>query len=124
MVKLLNRSHVKGQIAERKARLWLHLKGYKVLEYRYKTPVGEIDILARKGDSLIAVEVKARQTEEEAKNAIQQKQWERIARAITFYQSKHPEVVACDIRFDAIFVVPMKMTPIHIKNAWNPPASL
>ena len=118
------KSHTKEQAAERKARVWLSLKGYKILETRYKTPVGEIDILVRKGDDLIAIEVKARPTEDEAKNAIPESQWQRIARAVTFYQTKHPEVVACNIRFDAMFIIPTKMTPLHIQNAWTPPASL
>ena len=52
----------RGRRAETIAAWYLRAKGYKVIARRVRTPVGEIDIIARHGDSLIFVEVKARAT--------------------------------------------------------------
>ncbi|HTA77617.1 MAG TPA: YraN family protein, partial [bacterium] len=53
-------SYLIGQKAENRAAAYLRLKGYSVLERNYRVPQGEIDLVARKGDILVFVEVKAR----------------------------------------------------------------
>lgn len=60
----------KGAIAEYRAALALVLKGYRILAFRHRTKLGEIDIIARKGDLVACVEVKARATVESAVSAV------------------------------------------------------
>ena len=56
--------YARGLVAEGIAAWLLRLKGYRVLATRYRTPLGEIDIVARRGKVLAFVEVKARPTVE------------------------------------------------------------
>lgn len=49
-----------GDLGERLARGYLRRRGYRILETNYRCPRGEIDIIARKGDYLVFVEVRAR----------------------------------------------------------------
>lgn len=52
-----------GRKAERRVANYLRLRGYKVLEERFKTPHGEVDLIVRKGSTLAFVEVKQRATQ-------------------------------------------------------------
>ena len=52
----------KGHWAEWQAAAILFFKGYRIVAMRYKTSLGEIDLIARKGDLAVMVEVKARAT--------------------------------------------------------------
>jgi len=111
-------SYKTGLFAEGLCRLRLRLAFYRILEMRYKTPVGEIDILASKGNTVIAIEVKARQTMGEALEAISPAQRRRIARALEYYIAHNPKFSNASLRFDAMAVMP-KRWPRHIKNAWQ-----
>ncbi len=99
------------------AALFLRLKGYEILENRFKTPVGEIDILARKGKILVAIEVKSRPTLEEASLALTLFQQQRIERALLYYLTRHPS--SLDLRLDVILISTWKW-PCHIQGAWIP----
>ena len=70
-----------GRRAESLAAWWLRLKGYRILAREFRVPVGEIDLIARRGTILAFVEVKARKTAEAAPDALQPRQQRRIARA-------------------------------------------
>jgi len=59
---MLNRRQQYGEAGEALAARLLKKRGYKIIETNYRTPLGEIDIIARDGDTLVFVEVKARQT--------------------------------------------------------------
>lgn len=113
----------KGLKAERRAVWWLRLKGYRILESRLKTPVGEIDLLARRGSVLVAVEVKARPRLADAMAAIPPRQWQRIAKSLEWWLSGHQQAVfgtmPPDLRFDAVFISPGSW-PRHIRDAWRP----
>ena len=52
----------RGSLAEYRAALSLLLKGYRIVAFRYRTKLGEIDIIARKGNLVACVEVKARRS--------------------------------------------------------------
>ena len=54
-----------GRIAEDHAGRYLRSKGYRILERNYRTPRGEIDIIAEHRDSLVFVEVKSRTSTED-----------------------------------------------------------
>ena len=98
--------------------LWfLRFRGYHILAQRYKTPVGEIDLIARKKDVLVFVEVKARQTVTEASESLSAKMRNRITRAAEFYISQNPQMAGLAMRFDLLACAP----PFHIRhldNAW------
>lgn len=115
----------KRQIAERRGRraefmalALLRLKGYRVLAQRYKTPVGEIDIIAEKSGAVIFIEVKARHEMADAAASISARQRQRIARAAEAYLARHPAHAHQPCRFDAILVAHRRL-PRHIKDAWS-----
>ncbi len=108
----------RGRKAEAKAELMLKLKGYRILARRFKSPVGEIDLIASKGSLFVFIEVKARKTFDEAFESITQKQKSRIEAAANHWlQQQSSQEFAC--RFDVIAVAPGKL-PSHMKDAWRP----
>ena len=107
----------RGLKAESMAALWLRLKGYKILARRYKTKVGEIDLIARKANIICFVEVKARATKEQALESITPAMRQRIERAALYYVS-HNNVTNCDLRFDLVTVTPPFLIH-HLDNAWQ-----
>lgn len=94
-----------GLRAEMLAAVLLRLKGFKIMAQRYRSPVGEIDIVARRGNLLVFVEVKARATMGEALESIQGHQTRRIVRAAQYYAAGLAGETH-DIRFDVIAVCP------------------
>lgn len=111
-------SYMLGLRAETLAALLLRLKGYRVLARRYPAPVGEIDIVARRGRTLAFVEVKARPSLELALEAIRPFQRARIQRGAEAFLSRHPHLAGLDLRFDAVLVVPGRR-PLHMTNAFE-----
>ncbi len=109
---------MKGQWAERLATLALRLKGYGILARQYRTPVGEIDIVARRGHTLVFIEVKARSTEQVARESIGPRQQKRITRAAEVYVQRHAEYSDFSLRFDALLVLPWRW-PYHLQDAWQ-----
>jgi putative endonuclease len=59
---MLNRPQQYGEAAEALAARVLRQRGYRILETNYRTRLGEIDIIAKDRDTIVFVEVKARQT--------------------------------------------------------------
>ena len=112
----LKRFHKQGHLAEFLAAWMLRLKGYRILKRRYKTPVGEIDLIAARGWTLVAVEVKYRASFLNAGEAITPKQRKRIEMALSLYL-RHLRWTPDNIRFDAVLLIPYKW-PKHIANAW------
>ncbi len=111
-------SYKTGINAEGLCRLALRLKFYRILATRYKTPLGEIDIVAARGRTVIAVEVKARATRDAAVSSISVPQRERIARALQYFIMCHPAYARHDLRLDVMLAVPGRW-PAHIRNAWR-----
>jgi len=70
-----------GISAEGRAAALLMAKGYRILAKRFRTPQGEIDIVARKRDLLAFVEVKARASLDDAAYAVTPRQQQRIIAA-------------------------------------------
>lgn len=112
------RARRRGRLAEAFAALWLGLKGYRVLARGYRCPVGELDIVARRGRTLAIVEVKARRRLADAAASINAKQKRRIARAALHYQASHRSTAHCRVRFDAMLVRPWRL-PRHLVDAWT-----
>lgn len=106
----------KGRWAERISRIVLRLKGYQILATRYKTPVGEIDIVAKRRTTLAIIEVKARSTQALALESIRFSQQQRIQRATLWFLSKNPKLTSLQVRFDIILILPFKWN--HLQNMW------
>lgn len=109
----------RGRSAEGRAAWLLRAKGYRIAARGYRCRVGEIDIVARRGRVIVAVEVKARATLTAAADAISHRQRARIGRALSDFLAHNPQYAGCDIRFDAILVLPRRW-PRHIVDAWRP----
>jgi putative endonuclease len=116
------KSHQRGLYAETLAAWWLRLKGYRILATRYKTPVGEIDIVARRRRTLAFVEVKARSTVADAAASIHARNQQRVVRAAQHYLQSHPQYAADTIRFDAVLVT-WYGWPHHLCHAWGASSS-
>src|SRR4051794_4366558 len=100
------RAYRRGLFAETVAALLLRLKGHRVVAQRYKTPVGEIDLVALKGKRLAFIEVKRRKTKEDAAWTLPAKQRRRIVRAAQYWLAGYPEFAGHDIAFDVILAAP------------------
>lgn len=107
-----------GLSAESRAAAYLVAKGYRIAARRFRTPFGEVDIVARRGRVLTFVEVKARSTLDAAAEALQPRQQRRIAGAAAFWLSLNPHDAGSNIRFDAMLVAPGKI-PRHIQAAFE-----
>ncbi len=114
-------SYQTGLLAEALCRWSLRLRGYRILANRYRGPVGEIDIVARRGSVLTMVEVKARPTLEEAMEAVDLRQQRRLTQAAADFLRRHPALAALDLRFDVMLVCPRRW-PRHLRDAWRPEA--
>jgi putative endonuclease len=107
-----------GLSAESRAVAFLLAKGYRVLARRFRTPLGEIDIVARRRDVLVFVEVKARDNFDEAAESIVKRQQNRIIDAAQMWLAAHPEDAMRNMRFDAILVIPGRL-PRHLPAAFD-----
>jgi len=107
-----------GISAESRAAVWLLAHGYRILARRWKSPRGEIDIIAARRHLLIFVEVKARATLDAAAESVTERQKQRIAAAAEIWLAANPVPAIRDIRFDAILVAPGRL-PRHIQAAFD-----
>ena len=107
-----------GRRAEMLAAWYLRLKGYRILAQRVRTPVGEIDLVARRGRTTAFVEVKARSGRTPLETALGQVNTARLARAAALYVARHPDLAATDLRFDVILLAPFTW-PRHVMNAFQ-----
>lgn len=106
----------RGALAERIAIVLLRLKFYEILGSRYRVKGGEIDVIARRGDTLVFVEVKARPTMSEALQSITPQKQRRLRRAAKVWLASHPRFHTATLRADAIFVAPWRW-PRHLPAA-------
>ena len=113
------RAERRGRTGETLAALWLRLKGYRILETRLRTPVGEIDLIASKGKIIAFVEVKARARRDQALGAVTPTGWQRISRAADFWMARRPHYVDHGWRYDLIAIQPWRV-PVHVRDAWRP----
>jgi putative endonuclease len=107
-----------GLSAESRAAAFLIAKGYRILARRYRTPVGEIDIVARRRKLLVFVEVKARARLDDAAWSVTERQRARIVAAAEAWLAANSDRAIEDIRFDAMLVAPGRI-PRHIPAAFD-----
>jgi putative endonuclease len=105
-----------GRRGERIAAWWLRLKGWRILDKRVRTPAGEVDLVARKGNLIAFVEVKMRATAAELDFAIDERRLARVAAAAEVLMPRYAGP-GDDIRVDVILLAP-GTRPRHIENAW------
>ena len=107
----------KGRRAELFAAIALMLKGYRIAALRYKTTVGEIDLVARKGDLVAFVEVKARRDLASGVDAVSYPAQRRIAAAGELFISRQPDSARLSWRHDIVVVSPWSW-PVHLQDAF------
>ncbi len=112
------RAQQRGRLAETLAAWWLRLQGYRVLARGFRVPVGEIDLIARRGGVLAIVEVKRRDSLAAAVESISPRQRRRIRHAAETFLQRHPDLAGLEIRFDALLLAPWRL-PRHVKDAWQ-----
>ncbi len=106
-----------GLWAEGMAEVILRLKGYRIIARRYKTPMGEIDIVARRGKMVAFVEVKLRRTIPEALECLTPSMKSRIVNAARHFIAAYPDYGSYDMRFD-LFALSGPFSFRHLDNAW------
>ena len=104
--------------AESRAAAFLIAKGYRILGRRFRTPHGEIDIVARRRNLIAFIEVKARARLDDAAYAVTPRQQARIIDAAQAWLMAHPEHAEFDLRFDAILIAPRRL-PRHLLAAFD-----
>ncbi|NNE57531.1 MAG: YraN family protein [Hellea sp.] len=107
-----------GRRAETLAAFYLRLKGYTIVARRFKTPSGEIDIIAARRDLVIMIEVKAREHLQIARESISMKSRKRVETAARQFLSRQARYQNYGIRFDAIFVIKGRKI-VHEKDFWR-----
>lgn len=112
------RSERYGRHAETLCRFSLRLRGYRIIASRLRTPLGEIDIVARRGDTLAVIEVKARADWAQANEAVSARQRGRLVRAAHAFLATNPQYAGLSLRFDVMLVTPWSW-PRHLADAWR-----
>jgi putative endonuclease len=107
-----------GRYAEVLAALFLRAKLYAIRETRFKTPVGEIDLIAERFGVTVFIEVKARRADHGEAEALEAVNAGRISRAAQYYLARNPHLADTPLRFDVIFVAP-RAWPRHVVNAFD-----
>src|ERR1700731_1460004 len=107
-----------GLSAESRAAAYPMAKGYRILAKRYRTPYGEIDLVARRRNLVAFIEVKARASLDEAAYAVTARQQARIIEAAQAWLMAHPEHAEFEMRFDAMLIAPRRL-PRHLLAAFD-----
>ncbi len=111
-------NYARGVRAENQAAQYLEKQGYRILETRYKTKFGEIDLIVFKGEVLCFVEVKTRNTLSEALESVTPRSQKRIEQSALYFLSEYPEYSDKGMRFDVVAITsPFQIT--HLDNAWE-----
>lgn len=108
----------RGHRSEWLASIALMLKGYRIAARRYRTPLGEIDLIARRGDMIAIVEVKARPTLAAAMDAVSPYAARRIEAATDLWLARQPDFARLSLRFDLVAVLPRRW-PVHVENIFQ-----
>ena len=112
------RAYRKGFTSEWLAAAALLIKGYRIVAWRYRTKLGEIDLIARRGDLVLIVEVKARASLAAAMDAVAFQSAQRIEGAADMWLSRQPDYARLSVRFDLVAVLPWRW-PVHVENVFH-----
>lgn len=111
------KAYRRGHRSEWLASLALMVKGFRIVARRYKTKLGEIDLIARRGDLVLIVEVKARPTLMSAMEAVGRESAHRIEGAADLWLSRQRDYGRLSVRFDLVAVLPWRW-PVHVENVF------
>ena len=112
------RAYRKGFTSEWLAAAALLARGYRIVAWRYRTKLGEIDLIARRGDLVLIVEVKARASLAAAMEAVAFQSARRIEGAADMWLSRQPDYARLSVRFDLVAVLPWRW-PVHVENVFH-----
>jgi putative endonuclease len=112
------RAELFGRRGEDIAAWYLRSKLYRVVEKRFKTPVGELDLVVQRLGVTVFVEVKTRQRREDEFDALVHVNRRRIVGAAKYYLTRNPSLFEQPMRFDVIFLAPFTW-PRHVKDAFD-----
>ena len=119
MAKKFKNTHISESIAL----LYLRCKGYRLLKKNFTvkngTGAGEIDLIMKKGKTLVFVEVKKRKTYLKAAEAIDMNNQLRLVKSSAVFLKKYPNLQNLNIRYDAILFKDKSCWPKHLKDAWR-----
>jgi putative endonuclease len=107
----------RGHVSEYLAAVFLMLKGYRIVALRYRTRLGEIDIIARKRNVAVFVEVKARRDETSAIDAVSHTAQNRIRAASDLWLARQRDYALLSQRYDIVAIVPGRL-PRHFPDAF------
>lgn len=114
-LKRRRKAYRRGHSSEWLAAAALMLKGFRIVARRYRTKLGEIDLIARRGNLVLIVEVKARKTLMDAMEAIARDSEWRIEGAADLWLSRQRDHAQISMRFDLVAVLPWRW-PVHVEN--------
>lgn len=110
-------NYAKGVLAEATAEILLRTQGYSILARRFKTPSGEIDLVARRGSRVAFIEVKRRATIDDAAEAVTRKLRGRVRHAAELWLQDHEDDPTVDPAFDVVLMAPGQW-PVHMTDAF------
>jgi putative endonuclease len=117
------KSYKAGHWAEMIAAIYFMMRGYRIIARRFKTPVGEIDLILKSRRTLVFVEVKARGCIRDSLEAVHTKNQERVGNAALYFLSTKPDFEKLNMRFDVLGLVLWRnWWPVsihHLDNAWQ-----
>lgn len=111
------KNYYKGMWSERFAIIWMGLKGYRVLVHRFLSPLGEVDLILKKGPTIVFMEVKNRPSFRAGLESITPRQQRRIGNGARDFLARNPYFSGNKCRFDLFLVVGFRCR--HIKDAWR-----
>lgn len=112
------KSEEAGRTAEALALWYLRLKGWRLLAQRYKSPVGEVDLVMRRRNVTAFIEVKARKSLDGAVESVSPRQARRISAAARHFLAQDRRAALQSCRFDIVALSPYHW-PRHIENAFE-----
>lgn len=112
------RAYWRGRYSEWIAAGALIARGYRIQALRYRTKGGEIDLIARRGDLVAIVEVKARPTLFQAIDAVSPAAERRLEAAADLWLCRQPDHDRISLRFDIVAVLPWRW-PVHLQDAFR-----
>jgi putative endonuclease len=111
------KAFLRGHLSEYYAAIYLLFKGYRIKAMRFRTKSGEVDIIARKGDLVAFVEVKARRITGDAIFAVDPTTQRRIRNASLAWIARQPDAAILSYRYDIVAVTPWSR-PQHFSDAF------
>jgi putative endonuclease len=107
-----------GLLAEAAAAALLLAKGYRLIARRYRTPLGEIDLIVKRGRTVAFVEVKARAFTRDALESVGRSSERRMVDAADLWLARHPDAAGLDMHYDMVVVAPWRL-PMHLPDAFR-----